>query len=942
MTVQPGLSPSLSTNAAGDTICSGDAIAITASPAGLANYEFQINGVTRQNGAGRVFNTTLITGTSTITIIATNASGCSGTATRVVFVPELVSSGDITTPADATICPGDDQPAINSNTLATASGAATVTYQWQYRTIGDPWQDIPGATTSSLATATINITETSQFQRLAFAIQNGVPCDATASTRDGGAAGSITITVDNRTVPTITTNDADNIICDSFAINFTAAGTVGTDTIAWLVNDNPVGMATQVWSPPAGTINDGDSVKVRITTAGPGGCVYESLPTVVTVQPGLSPSLSTNAAGDTICSGDAIAITASPAGLANYEFQINGVTRQNGAGRIFNTTLITGTSTITIIATNASGCSGTATRTVFVPELVSSGDITTPADATICPGDDQPAINSNTLATASGAATVTYQWQYRTIGDPWQDIPGATTSSLATATINITETSQFQRLAFAIQNGVPCDATASTKDGGAAGSITIIVDNRTVPTITTNDADNIICDSFAINFTAGGTVGTDTIAWLVNDNPVGVATQVWSPPAGTINDGDSVKVRITTAGPGGCEYESLPTVVTVQPNPTATINVSAPAGTICGGLDQFNVPFADSVTISTTLIPGASYQYFIDGAPISGVLAGVNSFTTDDFSVYDTDLHFEVGVNVITAGGCTGIATTTINLNYVTADPIQLSNGTISHNICAGTNPNLDLQSVGGEQAPDGVDDFNDGADYPDGAAITYQWQKRINGGTWEDIIGATTRNISSTILLETTFFRRKSTSTLNGKPCEAISSNIITINVAPDATGGNVERNTDPVLDTWVDLDEVICVGDSPQELRIANSVTGPGTIYQWQYSRNNLDWEDITIVNGYVIDATSTQYQPEAITAANISSVSSFTITAGGALGAGNFYRISVGADVFTVLIGEDNSILGGDGNVNTVDEVLALLEYKINNSGSGISAVDNRSNR
>ena len=77
--------------------------------------------------------------------------------------------------------------------------------------------------------------------------------------------------------------------------------------------------------------------------------------------------------------------------------------------------------------------------------------------------------------------------------------------------------------------------TASTRDGGAAGSITITVDNRTVPTITTNDADNIICDSFAINFTAGGTVGTDTIAWLVNDNPVGVATQVWSPPAGTIN-----------------------------------------------------------------------------------------------------------------------------------------------------------------------------------------------------------------------------------------------------------------------------------------------------------------------------------------------------------------------------------------------------------------------
>ena len=67
---------------------------------------------------------------------------------------------------------------------------------------------------------------------------------------------------------------------------------MGTDTIAWLVNDAPVGVATQVWSPPAGTINDGDSVKVRITTAAPGGCEYESLPIVVTVQPGVSPSLS--------------------------------------------------------------------------------------------------------------------------------------------------------------------------------------------------------------------------------------------------------------------------------------------------------------------------------------------------------------------------------------------------------------------------------------------------------------------------------------------------------------------------------------------------------------------------------------------------------------------------------------------------------------------------
>ena len=94
----------------------------------------------------------------------------------------------------------------------------------------------------------------------------------------------------------------------------------------------------------------GAEVTFEVTTPG-GGCTYTASVTIDVLSDRPPMSLSTNAAGDTICRGDAIAITASPAGLANYEFQINGVTRQNGAGRVFNTTLITGTSTITIIAT---------------------------------------------------------------------------------------------------------------------------------------------------------------------------------------------------------------------------------------------------------------------------------------------------------------------------------------------------------------------------------------------------------------------------------------------------------------------------------------------------------------------------------------------------------------------------------------------------------------
>ena len=55
-----------------------------------------------------------------------------------------------------------------------------------------------------------------------------------------------------------------------------------------------------------------------------------------------------------------------------------------------------------------------------------------------------------------------------------------------------------------------------------------------------------------------------------------------------------------------------------------------------------------------------------------------------------------------------------------------------------------------------------------------------------------------------------------------------------------------------------------------------------------------------------------------------------------AGDFYRVSIGVDVFTVTIGEDGTAAGGDNNVNNIDEVLVLLAYKINNSGTGITAV------
>ena len=261
-------------------------------------------------------------------------------------------------------------------------------------------------------------------------------------------------------------------------------------------------------------------------------------------------------------------------------------------------------------------------------------------------------------------------------------------------------------------------------------------------------------------------------------------------------------MRVTTSAPDSCAETSPGITITTSAGPTANlVSTATSGGIICGGLDAFNQPYADTVTFTADIVAGADYRFFNGINPLTPFQAS-NVFATDDFSIYDTDLQFDIVVEVRNASGCSATDTVTINLNYVNADSIQIVGGAVSQNICASTTPTANFESVGIENAPDGVTDFSDGADYPDGAAITYQWESSINGGLNGVLLGATSRTMTPTILYQTTQYRRRSRSILNGVntvPCDNYS-NIITINVAPDATGGNVQRNTNPALNTWAD----------------------------------------------------------------------------------------------------------------------------------------------
>ena len=109
---------------------------------------------------------------------------------------------------------------------------------------------------------------------------------------------------------------------------------------------------------------------------------------------------------------------------------------------------LSGVSTETTITVNAQNPNGNvaSTTTIFVPRLDSSGTISTTAPLVICYGGIINAAiygngvlgtSSATLILGSSAASIQYQWQFKTNADPWENIPGVSTAStLSTNTLS--------------------------------------------------------------------------------------------------------------------------------------------------------------------------------------------------------------------------------------------------------------------------------------------------------------------------------------------------------------------------------------------------------------------------------------------------------------------------------------------------------------------------
>lgn len=364
--------------------------------------------------------------------------------------------------------------------------------------------------------------------------------------------------------------DNDNKICAgdlvSFQFNFPNPN---YSKYKFILNNNNTVLqdeANPTYSTSA--LTNGASVSVEVT--GPGGCTKTFGPIVITVNDlpvgTLIAKEGVTISDNIICAGEDVEFTATP-GFSNYDFQVNGLSTQNGTSALFNTISLVNGDEVSVIVKNTNGCFQTLGPITFVVnDKPSIPTISHNTPITFCAGES--VVLSSTLANS-------YQWNLN--GTP---ISGANSANYVATTAG--------NYSVTVSNVSGCSATSAPT--------TVIVNALPgVPTITA---------SGATSFCIGGNVTLTSSA---------ANSFQWYKDGVIINGETGLTHLATTSGDytvviknvNGCSNTSLSKVVTVNPLPSTPIITADGPTTFCAGED---VPFTS--TLATT------YQWFKDGITI--------------------------------------------------------------------------------------------------------------------------------------------------------------------------------------------------------------------------------------------------------------------------------------------------------------------------------------
>ena len=819
------------------------------------------------------------------------------TSAVTILVNSVVAGGTAT---DQNICALEELQFLTIN-----NGESNANFQWQKNNAGT-WEDISGAT-QSFYDASANISGgISEFRRVSTvsgASCEGISTVATITFADfskGSISGGETICYDE--TPQALLSDA------------SASGT-GTISYQWESSiDNGAswsaisGATSEVYQPEAlqqttryrrmdGVTLNGltcsdftNEVVISVLDEIPGGdisadqtvCETE-VPSTITVSNGTAPG--TN-------------ISFQWQSKTNDDF--TNIAGENGESLSFSTTPSTTTAyrRQTVITNNAQICSSLSTENVVFVNTISAGFIG--ADQDICPGE--PVNQLLSLSGANAEGTISYQWES-------SEDNGATYASIASA-INATyaptsvmTTTLFRRLDTSTLNGKICEeytneveiTVADVIDGGTGAADQTVCEGELPATLTitggTATAADIDFQWFSstddINYTAIAGETSETLTFSM-----GIPESLYFKRNATRESGSTA-----------CEAFSTPTLITLL---SLTSGEIADTQTVCGDANVNSIISTVDPVSNGTL--SFEWETSLDGEMWSTVAGADQSTYTPPITDDLVRFFRRKAISMLNGTFCD--ATTEPVIVFVNRfedeelHEIEL-NG--SATICNG-----------GDPAP-----FSVNFTLLASGDITYQWQSSSDNVAFTDIGGATDALYDPPVVTADIYYRRITTSILNGVVC-TVTSNVLFLENGGDATAGSIDTTNDN--GTVGDNQEVVCSGDVPAPIISIEAATGTNSTITYSWTANGV------LIPG----ATDEEYTPTD----PITETTNFVRIADSENIDGDICTVNTNAVTVLVpqadFIGEDVTICSGDtppelGDLSTI-EGISFLDFQWYDSTDG----------
>ncbi|GAA4358894.1 hypothetical protein GCM10023185_24940 [Hymenobacter saemangeumensis] len=677
------------------TFCQGGSVVLTATGGGAgATYQFLNAG---QPISGATSSTYTATTSGSYSVVVTSAGGCVGTstATSVTVNPQTTATFSYSASAFCQNSGTAPMPTITGtmggafssapaglslsastgaiNLAASTAGTYTVTYS-----VSGPCPSSSSVTVSVTAPAVATFsyaapiycpsgtnpapvlgsgatagTFTSSPMGLSLNASTGVitlsqsqPGTYTVTNSLAAAGGCPAATASTQlsisTVPVATlASSGPTTFCQGGSVVLTANGGGTSSTYQFLLNGQPISGATSA----SYTASASGAYSVVITN--PGNCAATSPATTVTVNPIATPTVSYSAAS--FCQN--VATNPMPmVSVAGGTFSsTTGLSLNSSTGAIDLAASAPGTYNVTYTA--GSPCPGSGTATVTITAAPSAAFAY--AGSTFC------LTGSNPTPSISGAMGGTFS------------APSGLSISASTGTINLAA-STAGTYAVTYTVGGPCPASST---------LTVTLTTAPVATFAYASPSGYCAGattSVLPTFSGGGSAGTfsSTVGLSLNASTGAIDLAASQPGTYTVTN--------TIAASGACAAVSATATVTINAAPVASLTAGGPT-TFCQG---------SSVALTAPAGSGLSYQFLLNGQPISGATSA--SYTATAAGSY--------AVTVTNASGCASTsAATTVMVNPATTATFTYPAASFCTSSTLSTTPTITGTAGGSFSAPAGL-----------------------------------------------------------------------------------------------------------------------------------------------------------------------------------------------------------------------------------------------